>query len=116
MINDTTIDFSIRIIGLNPNCIELFEKSDSSLHYTSHPYFKNKGLLSVSVELDQKTNLILISDILIKCAGEYLKADIFISLSSEIETQILELPYFVVSAIKYLPTEVSISYTVFSNF
>lgn len=111
----TDLNFVIRIIGLNVSSVKYINEKCVALKYSVSSYFKDKNLKVISFELDKETNLSVISDVLSSCIDCYLMADIFISVSSDIQTQVIDLPSYVTRAIRHLPLNITLSYTIFSD-
>ncbi len=105
--------FSFRIIGLD-RALEYYvsKKCGGLKEYHCRPYYDDKTLLAVSCHLNEKTDLSLLLEVLKNCENKYLKADIFMSISSAMDTNIIDIPNFVVQAIKELPIALTLSYTI----
>lgn len=112
---NTELSFAVRLIGLAADLTKHIDDVCAELRYTVRPYFKDKSLEAVIFPLDEKINLSTMSDVVARFSNGCLAVDILISVSSNVETQIIDLPAFVVEAIKILPVKVSLSYTIFAD-
>lgn len=114
-IDDTELCFSVRVIGVRSDLVQKFNENYSEILHSVCPYFKDKSLSVVSIQLDDETDLELVSIALSIFNDKCLSTDIFISVSSDVDTQILDFPKFATDAIRLLSVNISLSYTIFSD-
>ncbi|MBQ0775874.1 MAG: hypothetical protein KBT87_14470 [Gammaproteobacteria bacterium] len=111
----TDISFSVRLSGLPKEMALHVCNRFGMLPHSLRPFFKDKNLKVISFDLTRGTNIALIGEAIGMCNAPGVVADVFISISSGVQTQILGIPDFVVCAIKELAVQINLSYTVFSD-
>ena len=104
------VKYSLRIIGVNNEFVDLFKEDCVDYEFKVSPFFKNKNHSVIVVELNEKFQPDSIRKFLDN-HGDGLEVDIFISLSTNTDSLIAEIPGFVVDVMRGLPFKVHLSFT-----
>lgn len=113
--SDTELDFSVRLIGVRHEVARQLGDKYVDLHPEISSYFKDKSLNVVSFPICGGVDANLMSGILSNLSEDFLMADLFVSISSDLDTQILDIPQYVVDVIKVCDIDLKISYTIFPD-
>ena len=113
--NETDLEFSIRLLGVDFEAADNIKNQYKILSPELGFYFKDKSLSVVTFPVFEGLNMDLVNSLLCEYERSFVEADFFISISSNVETQIINIPEYVVSAMRTCVVSVKISYTVFSD-
>lgn len=104
------IKYSIRIINVTKEFNDLFVNSCNSYDNKISPYFKNENNYVIVLPINEDFEIDKIKEFL-ESHGEGINYDIFISLSTNTDSLIAEIPSFVTNIIKNLSCKVNLSFT-----
>ncbi|MGI2899508.1 hypothetical protein [Shewanella algae] len=104
-------DYSIRFIGLDSKELDELEESKDidSMSTSVGRYFKDKSKYNLIVKLTRATDVNKLATII--NLKKNFNIDLFISVSSNIDNQIIELPGFIVELIALTKLRVNLSFT-----
>jgi len=109
--NPSDVSYSLRVFGVSPVLIDQVEKSVSKQKITVRKYFKDKTKLVLVVELEDGDDLETLAKIVSLATVKY---DLFISMNSESDSEILEVPKYILKFLRATDAELTCSFTVIS--
>jgi hypothetical protein len=106
----TNVDYSIRLLGIKKSSLVFLEKELLEFNFTKMDYFKNPENFVFVIDIDDKFDLSKLKSCL-KEVNEC-KIDLFVSIFSEVDSDIIDVPPLINKLIKDLKLSVTLSYTI----
>ncbi|WLQ15922.1 hypothetical protein O5O45_08340 [Hahella aquimaris] len=95
---DDKVTFSVRLIGVEKRLLEKFNHYLDSFSPSIREYFKDKTKLVFSIEVTKNVNIFHLCEV-VKALKEHCTVDIFVSVSSDLDSDIIDVPRPVVDII-----------------
>jgi len=102
-------EYSLRFVGIDLDTIKKFNKIFPDINFETRPYFKDKRKHGLVFVLDDSLDLKKIGAFISECKV-FERFDLFMEIDSDTDNYIVEIPMFVLSAIRDLPIRVNISF------
>lgn len=109
-LNRLTLVYALRLFVPTLREVEEFRRQFPQYCATHRKYFKDKSKYVITVKLDQLMDLKPLEEFLAE-GGETVLHDFFISVSSASDSEIVEIPDFVIDCIRKLGGKVNFSFT-----
>lgn len=106
----TDVDYSVRFIDINNSSVAFLEKELVAFNFTRKDYFKKPENSVFVIDIDDKFDSLKLKSCLNKVSEG--KVDLFVSIFSEVDSDIIELPNLINQLIVDLKLPVTFSYTI----
>lgn len=106
----TDVDYSLRFIDIKKDSVTFLKRELAEYNYSTKDYFKNSENFVFVLDIDDKCDSSKLEGCVNKVSEG--KVDLFVSIFSEVDSDIIELPPLINKLIVDLKIPVTFSYTI----
>lgn len=107
-------EYSLRFVGIDLESINDFSESFPAISFETRPYFKGNNKYVLVFPLDKYFDIKEICEFFERLEN-YERLDLFMAINSETDNYIVEIPPYVLDAVRALPIKVNVSFVYFEE-